>query len=132
VLSLLLDADLMDVLANGTGTPLQNDLPELWSLLNFLVPPLHSSRFRSSSRRICRCRAGFFVVCGVLIAAEVLHLTPLCLCVRMDVPCNDHQQHPAVFNSAENFEKWFATPFANLAVGGEKDEVRAALCALLD
>lgn len=46
-----------------TGTPLQNDLQELWALLNFL--------------------------------------------------------HPAIFKSCENFEKWFASPFVNLGVGGE-------------
>lgn len=45
-----------------TGTPLQNDLPELWSLLNFL--------------------------------------------------------HPHIFNSVENFENWFASPFAT---SGEKE-----------
>lgn len=26
-----------------TGTPLQNNLPELWSLLNFLLPTIFSS-----------------------------------------------------------------------------------------
>ncbi len=26
-----------------TGTPLQNDLPELWALLNFLLPTIFSS-----------------------------------------------------------------------------------------
>jgi SNF2 family DNA or RNA helicase len=44
-----------------TGTPLQNSLPELWSLLNFL--------------------------------------------------------HPNIFNSCDNFERWFATPLNNMAVG---------------
>jgi hypothetical protein len=49
-----------------TGTPLQNDLPELWALLNFL--------------------------------------------------------HPAIFNSVDNFEKWFSAPFANLGGGSaERD-----------
>ncbi len=49
-----------------TGTPLQNDLPELWALLNFL--------------------------------------------------------HPAIFNSVDNFEKWFAAPFSNLgSTAIEKD-----------
>eukprot|EP00462_Mataza_sp_D1_P021758 CAMPEP_0175134196 /NCGR_PEP_ID=MMETSP0087-20121206/8054_1 /TAXON_ID=136419 /ORGANISM="Unknown Unknown, Strain D1" /LENGTH=1286 /DNA_ID=CAMNT_0016416751 /DNA_START=229 /DNA_END=4089 /DNA_ORIENTATION=- len=47
-----------------TGTPLQNELPELWSLLNFL--------------------------------------------------------HPAIFDSCENFERWFASPFANLNVGAQQ------------
>lgn len=49
-----------------TGTPLQNELPELWALLNFL--------------------------------------------------------HPTIFNSCENFERWFASPFANLGVGGDKEQ----------
>jgi ATP-dependent helicase STH1/SNF2 len=49
-----------------SGTPLQNELPELWSLLNFL--------------------------------------------------------HPSIFNSCENFEKWFATPFTSTLTDAKERE----------
>ena len=52
-----------------TGTPLQNELHELWSLLNFL--------------------------------------------------------HPNIFNSCDNFEKWFATPFASMTVGAREEREKA-------
>ena len=39
-----------------TGTPLQNELQELWSLLNLLLPDVGRHRLRSLFSTPCLCR----------------------------------------------------------------------------
>ena len=38
-----MDMELTEIICILTGTPLQNKLPELWSLLNFLLPHIFNS-----------------------------------------------------------------------------------------
>lgn len=56
-----------------TGTPLQNKLPELWALLNFLLPTIFKScstfeqwfnaPFAMTGEKVCWCKCGKYLVC---------------------------------------------------------------------
>ena len=51
-----------------TGTPLQNSLPELWALLNFLLPSIFSSvdTFEGCARGVPSCCGGFTSLDGLV------------------------------------------------------------------
>ena len=87
-----------------TGTPLQNNLQELWALLNFLLPSVRAHVFVPGSP----------------------HVIPIELRVAPHfVPGLPHvaAHFSQVFDSADTFESWFSEPFATAtaAVKGEKE-----------
>ena len=77
-----------------TGTPLQNNLHELWALLNFLLPDVFSSSEEfdewfnldvddtEAKQRMIRCAAVSQLCCAVLCCAVLCSFNPtpmLCL-----------------------------------------------------
>lgn len=86
-----------------TGTPLQNELKELWSLLNLLLPDVSSNKYRSPAMP---CTSPVRLQCCTPEVRFLATRQPLTsyLCIHLHVlfvSC------PQVFNDQQTFSEWF-------------------------